>query len=107
MKIRSRIAAVGVSTPVTRYVLATHRGRLIASWTSDALHRVRSRDAESAIIARVQSTRARILAKDGELIVRRGRRRGHRRRDMPRQPNQKSRVLPTLFRQGRPCAFQP
>jgi TetR/AcrR family transcriptional regulator, transcriptional repressor for nem operon len=38
-------------------------------------------------------TRARILAKDGELIVRRDR----RRRDVPREPNQKTIVLPTRF----------
>ena len=54
MKIRSHIAAVGVSTPFTRYVVATHRRRIIASWTSAALHPVRSGNADSAITARVQ-----------------------------------------------------
>lgn len=70
MKIRSRIAAVGVSTPLTRYVLVTHRQRTIASWTSAALHPVRSGSADSAITARVQR-REPASWKDGELIVHR------------------------------------
>jgi TetR/AcrR family transcriptional repressor of nem operon len=51
MKIRGRIAGVGVSTPITHYVLATHRRRAIASWTSAA---VRSGGADSAVTVRLQ-----------------------------------------------------
>jgi TetR/AcrR family transcriptional repressor of nem operon len=51
MEIRSRIAGVGVSTPVTRYVVATRRGRAIPSWTSAA---VRSGGADSAVTVRLQ-----------------------------------------------------
>jgi TetR/AcrR family transcriptional repressor of nem operon len=58
MKIRSRIAGGGVSTPLTRYVLATGRRRIIASWMSAALHPVRSGSADSAITARVQRREA-------------------------------------------------
>ena len=72
MRIRSRIAAVGVSTPLTRYVVATSQRRIVSSWTSAALPPVRPGNAESAITARGAATRARILAKAGGLIVRRG-----------------------------------
>ena len=73
MKIRSRIAAVGVSTPLSRYFVgAAHRRRFISSWTSAALHPVLPGNAKSAITARGEATRARILAKAGELIVRLG-----------------------------------
>lgn len=71
MKIRGRIAAVGVSTPRTRYDMATHRRRIVASWTSAALHPVRSGNAESAITARVRR-RGPASWPRGELIVRRG-----------------------------------
>ena len=72
MKIRSRIAAVGASTPRTRYLLVTHRRRLMASWTvgcaaPGAVGQTRQRDHRAGA-----ATRARMLARDGELIVRRG-----------------------------------